>query len=88
MPLNLRTLAIGLISLVRLKVNSNPRTFFEKEKLTGANFIDWYRNIRIVLTAEDKLTFLEHPIPAMHVPAEGQVLPLDVLIAHQTWVKA
>ncbi|GJQ95559.1 hypothetical protein Tco_0006698 [Tanacetum coccineum] len=48
------------------------RSFFEKEKLTGPKFIDWYCNLRIVLTAEDKLTFLEQPIPATHVPHEGQ----------------
>ncbi|GKD64321.1 hypothetical protein Tco_1306429 [Tanacetum coccineum] len=34
------------------------RTFFEKEKLTGPKFIGWYRNLRIVLSVEDKLTYL------------------------------
>ncbi|GJZ08474.1 zinc finger, CCHC-type containing protein [Tanacetum coccineum] len=63
-------------------------TFFEKQKLTGPNFIDWYRNLRIVLSVEDKLPFLEQPIPAMPVPPAGQVLPLDVLNTHSTWVKA
>jgi hypothetical protein len=27
----------------------NLRSLLEKEKLNGANFIDWYRNLRIVL---------------------------------------
>ncbi|GJW94285.1 zinc finger, CCHC-type containing protein [Tanacetum coccineum] len=58
------------------------RSFFEKEKLYGPNFINWYRNLRIVLSAEDKLTYLEHPIPAAYVPAPRQQLPLDTLAAH------
>ncbi|GKB61250.1 zinc finger, CCHC-type containing protein [Tanacetum coccineum] len=41
------------------------RTFFEKQKLTGLNFIDWYRNLQTVLLVEDKLPFLEQPIPTM-----------------------
>ncbi|GJW59445.1 hypothetical protein Tco_0108780 [Tanacetum coccineum] len=42
--------------------NSLFRTFFEKQKLTGLNFMDWYRNLRIVLSVEDKLPYLEQPI--------------------------
>ncbi|GJY31535.1 hypothetical protein Tco_0415030 [Tanacetum coccineum] len=67
--------------------NSLFRTFFEKQKLTGINFMEWYRNLRIVLFVEDKLSFLEQPIPAMPVPAVGQVLPPDVLNTHTAWVK-
>ncbi|GJU80542.1 hypothetical protein Tco_1282907 [Tanacetum coccineum] len=62
-------------------------TFFEKEKLTGANVIDWYRNHRIVLLVEDKLTYLEHPIPVAPIPAPGKVVPQDVLTNHATWFK-
>ncbi|GJR66138.1 hypothetical protein Tco_0012203 [Tanacetum coccineum] len=68
--------------------NSLFRTFFEKQKLTGINFMEWYRNLRIVLSVEDKLPFLEQPIPTLPVPAEGQVLPPDVLNTHTVWVKA
>ncbi|GJZ32747.1 hypothetical protein Tco_0578183 [Tanacetum coccineum] len=68
--------------------NSLFRTFFEKQKLTGINFMEWYRNLRIVLSVEDKLPFLEQPIPALPVPAKGQVLPPDVLHTHSAWVKA
>ncbi|GJW71933.1 retrotransposon protein, putative, ty1-copia subclass [Tanacetum coccineum] len=67
--------------------NSLFRTFFEKQKLTGINFLEWYRNLWIVLSVEDKLPFLEQPIPAMPVPAAGQVLPLDVLNTHTAWIK-
>ncbi|GJS81204.1 hypothetical protein Tco_0747745 [Tanacetum coccineum] len=68
--------------------NSLFRTFFEKQKLTGLNFMDWYRNLRIVLLVEDKLPYLEQPIPTLPVPPAGQATPLDVLATHQAWLKA
>nr|GEZ18273.1 zinc finger, CCHC-type [Tanacetum cinerariifolium] len=43
--------------------NSVFRGFFEKQKLTGPNFIDWYRQLKIVLSIEDKLNYLEQLIP-------------------------
>ncbi|GKC26210.1 zinc finger, CCHC-type containing protein [Tanacetum coccineum] len=43
--------------------NSVFRSFFEKQKLTGPNFIDWYRKLRLVLSTEDKENYLEHHIP-------------------------
>nr|GFC49588.1 hypothetical protein [Tanacetum cinerariifolium] len=53
--------------------NSVFRGFFEKQKLTGPNFIDWYQQLRIVLSIEDKLNYLEQPIPPAPVaPAEIQ----------------
>ena len=39
------------------------RSILEKDKLTGTNFLDWFRNVRIVLTQERKLYVLENPIP-------------------------
>ncbi|GKD75631.1 zinc finger, CCHC-type containing protein [Tanacetum coccineum] len=50
--------------------------------------MDWYRNLWIVLSVEDKLPFLEQLIPVMPVPLIGQVLPSDVLNTHIAWVKA
>ncbi|GKE61600.1 hypothetical protein Tco_1511967, partial [Tanacetum coccineum] len=68
--------------------NSFFRGFFEKQKLTRPNFIDWYRKLRIVLSSEDKLNYLELPIPAPPVLAvAGQQVPLETLAAHATWVK-
>ncbi|GJS92135.1 zinc finger, CCHC-type containing protein [Tanacetum coccineum] len=53
--------------------NSVFRGFFEKQKLTGTNFINWYRQLRIVLSIEDKLNYLEQPLPPAPVaPAEIQ----------------
>ena len=69
--------------------NSVFMSFFEKEKLSGPNFVDWYRNMRIVLIVEDKLTDQEHPIPAAPVSILGKQAPAaDALPAHTRWVKA
>ncbi|GJS77602.1 hypothetical protein Tco_0727483, partial [Tanacetum coccineum] len=60
--------------------NSVFRGFFEKQKLTGPNFIDWYRQLRIVLSIEDNLNYLEQPLPPAPVaPA--------IFAAHTAWVK-
>ncbi|GKF81035.1 hypothetical protein Tco_0239637, partial [Tanacetum coccineum] len=67
--------------------NSLFRTFFEKQKLTGLNFMYWYRNLWIVLLVEDKLPYLEQPIPAMPIPPARQVLPPDVLNTHTAWAR-
>ncbi|GKA27686.1 hypothetical protein Tco_0713854 [Tanacetum coccineum] len=64
------------------------RGFFEKQKLTGPNFIDWYRKLRIVLSVEDKLDYLERPIPpALSSFKFGQQVALEALAAHTAWVK-
>ncbi|GJW76416.1 zinc finger, CCHC-type containing protein, partial [Tanacetum coccineum] len=52
--------------------NSVFRGFFEKQKLTGPNFIDWYRQLRIVLSIDDKLNYLEQPLPPAPVAPAGQ----------------
>jgi hypothetical protein len=39
------------------------RSVLEKEKLNGTNFIDWYRNLRIVLRQEKMEYVLEQPYP-------------------------
>nr|GEV16563.1 hypothetical protein [Tanacetum cinerariifolium] len=50
--------------------------------------MEWYRNLWIVLSTEDKLPFLEQPIPILPVLPEGQANPPDVVTTHQAWVKA
>ncbi|GKA47630.1 zinc finger, CCHC-type containing protein, partial [Tanacetum coccineum] len=67
--------------------NSVFRSFFEKQRLTGPNFIDWYRQLRLVLSTEDKENYLEHPIPAAPVALPGQQVPPEALAAHAAWVK-
>ncbi|GKE16119.1 hypothetical protein Tco_1423696, partial [Tanacetum coccineum] len=58
-----------LLMTTSIVTNSVFRGFFEKQKLTGPNFIDRYRQLRIVLSVEDKLDYLEQPIPPAPVPA-------------------
>nr|GEX65383.1 beta glucosidase 46 [Tanacetum cinerariifolium] len=83
------TTRFGLYHMNTIVVNNSVfKAFFEKQRLTGPNFIDWYRNLWIALSVEDKLPFLEQPIPAMPTPPEGEVLSLDVLATHAAWVKA
>nr|GEW59659.1 zinc finger, CCHC-type [Tanacetum cinerariifolium] len=68
--------------------NSVFRGFFEKQKLTRPNFINWYRQLRIVLSVEDKLDYLEQPIPLAPVLAQaGQQVAPEALAAHTAWVE-
>ncbi|GJU98879.1 zinc finger, CCHC-type containing protein [Tanacetum coccineum] len=68
--------------------NSVFRSFFEKQKLTGPNFIDWYRQLRLVLSTEDKEKYLEQPIPAAPVAAApDQPISPQALATYNEWVK-
>nr|GEV03484.1 hypothetical protein CTI12_AA105810 [Tanacetum cinerariifolium] len=42
--------------------NTTVRSIILAEKLTGSNFTNWYRNLRIVLRYELKIRFVEQPI--------------------------
>jgi hypothetical protein len=61
---------------------SNDSTFnlwfvLDKEKLNGANFIDWYRNLRIVLRQEKIEYVLQEPYPDdLHDDASIQLTEL------------
>lgn len=44
--------------------NFSVRSVLEKDKLTGNNFLDWSRNLRIVLRQERKFYVVEIPPPA------------------------
>ncbi|GKB69383.1 zinc finger, CCHC-type containing protein, partial [Tanacetum coccineum] len=87
-------LALLVYSLVRPLMttlvgnNSVFRSFFEKQKLTGPNFIDWYRQLWLVLSTEDKEKYLEQPIPAAPVAvAPDQSIPPVALATYNEWVK-
>ncbi|GJZ10118.1 hypothetical protein Tco_0544877 [Tanacetum coccineum] len=43
--------------------NNSIRSILDKEKLNSSNFLDWYRNLRIVLRNEHKLHHLEEALP-------------------------
>ncbi|KAD3639942.1 hypothetical protein E3N88_29165 [Mikania micrantha] len=59
--------------------NLSLRTILEKECLNNGNFMDWYRNLRIVLKQEKKSYVLDDPIPDQ--PDE------DNVEAFNDWVK-
>jgi hypothetical protein len=48
------------------------RSVLEKDKLSGMNFLDWYRNLRIVLKQEKNLYILEQEIP--EAPPDDAIL--------------
>ncbi|GJY74198.1 hypothetical protein Tco_0478629 [Tanacetum coccineum] len=62
--------------------NSVFKGFLEKQKLTGPNFIDWYRQLSIVLSIEDKLNYLEQRIPPAPAPAASQQVAPEILAAN------
>ena len=43
--------------------NMSLRSILEKDKLNRTNFLDWYRNLRIVLQQERKKYILDQPVP-------------------------
>ncbi|XP_061367428.1 uncharacterized protein LOC133310514 [Gastrolobium bilobum] len=50
--------------------NLNLRYILDTNKLTGPNFMDWYRNVKIVLRSEKKAYVLDSLVPV--ALAEGQ----------------
>ncbi|GJS06371.1 zinc finger, CCHC-type containing protein [Tanacetum coccineum] len=52
------------------------RSILKKEKLNGNNFLDWYRNLRIVLGNEQKLHHLEEALPEVS-PATTTIVVLN-----------
>ncbi|GJY55064.1 retrotransposon protein, putative, ty1-copia subclass [Tanacetum coccineum] len=91
MQLTLGTLTLAplVYTLMTTSVRNNSvfRSFFEKQKLTGPNFIDWYRQLRLVLLTEDKENYIEHHISVAPVAQPGQQVPPTALAAHAAWVK-
>ncbi|GKD80013.1 hypothetical protein Tco_1342634, partial [Tanacetum coccineum] len=43
--------------------NNSIRSILKKDKLNSSNFLDWYRNLRIILKNEQKLHHLEEALP-------------------------
>ncbi|GKB54398.1 zinc finger, CCHC-type containing protein [Tanacetum coccineum] len=53
------------------------RSILLAEKLTGLNFTNWYRNLRIVLRYEKKLKFMEQPIGPARDPETADPNTID-----------
>ncbi|GJX38408.1 hypothetical protein Tco_0251711 [Tanacetum coccineum] len=51
------------------------RWMFEREKLSGNNFNDWFRQLKLVLRVEKKMFVIEQPLPATPAAdSEAQIL--------------
>ena len=53
--------------------NLSLQLILEKDKFNGTNFLDWYRNLRIVLKQERKEYILDQPVldePAANAPKD------------------
>ena len=61
-----------------MSVNLNLRSTLESNKLTGPNFLDWLRNLKIVLKFEKILYVLDEVVP--EVPL--MKAPIEVLMAY------
>ncbi|GKF47518.1 hypothetical protein Tco_0137320, partial [Tanacetum coccineum] len=50
-------------------------SMFEKEKLSGINFNDWFARLKLVLRVEKKMYVIEQPLP----PAPEPVAEPDIV---------
>ncbi|GJV74786.1 retrotransposon protein, putative, ty1-copia subclass [Tanacetum coccineum] len=61
----LKKKCVELMALPVLNINHSAfRSMFEREKLSGTNFNDWFRSLKLVLRVEKKLFVIEQPLPA------------------------
>ncbi|GJX90164.1 hypothetical protein Tco_0343490 [Tanacetum coccineum] len=57
-----RLTALMMAAAAQNTNNKTIRSILLAKKLTGSNFTNWYRNLRIVLRYEKKMKFVEQPI--------------------------
>ena len=62
--------------MARTIASLNFNAFLEKAKLKddGSNFVDWARNLRIILTAAQKVYFLDAPLGVQPPPTSMDVM--------------
>nr|GEZ08442.1 hypothetical protein [Tanacetum cinerariifolium] len=46
-------------------------SMFKREKLSGLNFNDWFRSLKLVLRVEKKLYIIKQPIPLAHAASSA-----------------
>ncbi|GJW08676.1 zinc finger, CCHC-type containing protein [Tanacetum coccineum] len=57
-----RSTALMMVATAQNTNNTTIRSILLAEKLTGSNFTNWYRNLRIILRYEKKMKFMKQPI--------------------------
>ncbi|GJV32631.1 retrotransposon protein, putative, ty1-copia subclass [Tanacetum coccineum] len=69
------TICYGMALPVQNINHSAFRSMFEKEKLSGNNFNDWFARLKLVLRVEKKIHVIEQPLP----PAPEPVAEPDIV---------
>ncbi|GKD27648.1 hypothetical protein Tco_1233862, partial [Tanacetum coccineum] len=71
-----RSTDVMMMALPVQNINHSAcKSMFEREKLSGTNFNDWFRQLKLVLRVEKKLFVIEQPLPEAPVAdSEAQVL--------------
>ncbi|GKC49170.1 hypothetical protein Tco_1071915, partial [Tanacetum coccineum] len=59
---------VGMALPVQNINHSAFRSMFEKEKLSGNNFNEWFARLKLVLRVEKKMHVIEQPLPPAHEP--------------------
>ncbi|GJV76213.1 retrotransposon protein, putative, ty1-copia subclass [Tanacetum coccineum] len=73
--LNRSTDVVGMALPVQNINHSAFRSMFEKEKLSGNNFNEWFARLKLVLRVEKKMHVIEQPLPPAPEPvAEPNVV--------------
>ncbi|GJZ81159.1 hypothetical protein Tco_0646153 [Tanacetum coccineum] len=61
-----RSTDVMVMALPAQNINHSVfRSMFEREKLSGLNFNDWFCSLKLVLRVEKKLSIIEQPIPSV-----------------------
>nr|GFA76647.1 zinc finger, CCHC-type [Tanacetum cinerariifolium] len=63
------------------------KEFLREKKISRPSFIDWYRQLHLVISTEDKKNYLKHPIPEARAAPPGQQVPPAAATAYAAWVK-
>ena len=58
------------------------KSHLEREKLTGKNFNDWHRSLRIALRTTDKLNYLTEECPAEPAATEPEAVKAAWRVEH------
>ncbi|GKB19052.1 retrotransposon protein, putative, ty1-copia subclass [Tanacetum coccineum] len=71
-----RSTDVVVMALPAQNINHSAfRSMFEREKLSGNNFNDWFRQLKLVLRVEKKMYVIEQPLPAAPAAdSQAQVL--------------
>ncbi|GJY48363.1 hypothetical protein Tco_0438319 [Tanacetum coccineum] len=60
-----RSIDVMVMGLPVQNINHSAfRSMFESEKISGNNFNDWFRQLKLVLRVEKKIFVIEQPLPA------------------------